>query len=107
LSGIQACGLQRISIAKNRLASPQLRESFGRARWKPAVAPRRTLSHPSIVTIYNFDEAGRFFDLLMEFVDGVNLRQAMKAGRSAIIVIIVRQRTGHFESGQKPTVLAS
>jgi serine/threonine protein kinase len=72
-----------------------------------AVAPRRTLSHPGIVTIYNFDEAGRFFDLLMEFVDGVNLRQAMKAGRSAIIVIIVRQRTGHFESGQKPTVLTS
>ena len=39
------------------------------------------LSHPNIVTIYDFGPAGGFFYLLMEFVDGVNLRQAMKAGR--------------------------
>jgi predicted Ser/Thr protein kinase len=40
-----------------------------------------TLNHPSIVTIYDFGQAGGFYFLLMEFVDGVNLRQAMKAGR--------------------------
>jgi len=39
------------------------------------------LNHPSIVTIYDFGQAGGFYFLLMEFVDGVNLRQAMKAGR--------------------------
>lgn len=39
------------------------------------------LSHPQIVTIHDFGRAGGFYFLLMEFVDGVNLRQAMKAGR--------------------------
>jgi tRNA A-37 threonylcarbamoyl transferase component Bud32 len=39
------------------------------------------LNHPSIVTIHDFGQAGGFYFLLMEFVDGVNLRQAMKAGR--------------------------
>src|SRR5579872_5407048 len=39
------------------------------------------LNHPNIVTIHDFGQASGFFYLLMEFVDGVNLRQAMKAGR--------------------------
>ncbi|MGO9202129.1 MAG: serine/threonine-protein kinase [Limisphaerales bacterium] len=39
------------------------------------------LNHPNIVTIHDFGQANGFFYLLMEFVDGVNLRQAMKAGR--------------------------
>jgi serine/threonine protein kinase len=55
----------------------------------PAFAERFTregrmlarLNHPNIVTLYDFGQAGGFFYLLMEFVDGVNLRQAMKVGR--------------------------
>jgi predicted Ser/Thr protein kinase len=39
------------------------------------------LNHPNIVTIHDFGQSARFFYLLMEFVDGVNLRQAMQAGR--------------------------
>jgi serine/threonine protein kinase len=39
------------------------------------------LNHPNIVTIHDFGQAGGFFYLLMEYVDGVNLRQAMQAGR--------------------------
>src|SRR5436190_7844432 len=39
------------------------------------------LNHPNIVTIFDFGQAGGFFFLQMEFVDGVNLRQAMKLGR--------------------------
>jgi serine/threonine protein kinase len=39
------------------------------------------LNHPNIVTIHDFGQAGGFFYLLMEFVDGVNLRQAMNVGR--------------------------
>ena len=39
------------------------------------------LNHPNIVTIHDFGQSARFFYLLMEFVDGVNLRQAMRAGR--------------------------
>lgn len=39
------------------------------------------LNHPNIVGVYDFGESGGFYFLLMEFVDGVNLRQAMRAGR--------------------------
>lgn len=39
-----------------------------------------SLNHPNIVTVHDFGQAGGFYYLLMEFVDGVNLRQAMKAG---------------------------
>lgn len=39
------------------------------------------LNHPGIVTVYDFGESGGFFFLLMEYVDGVNLRDAMGAGR--------------------------
>src|SRR5882762_6504324 len=55
----------------------------------PAFAERFTregrvlarLNHPNIVTIHDFGQAGGYFYLLMEFVDGVNLRQAMRIGR--------------------------
>ena len=39
------------------------------------------LNHPNIVTVFEHGESGGFFYLLMEYVDGVNLRQAMRAGR--------------------------
>ncbi len=39
------------------------------------------LNHPNIVTVHDFGQSAGFFYLLMEFVDGVNLRQAMQAGR--------------------------
>ncbi|MES2477223.1 MAG: serine/threonine-protein kinase [Verrucomicrobiota bacterium] len=39
------------------------------------------LSHPNIVTVFEHGETGGFFQLTMEYVDGVNLRQAMRAGR--------------------------
>ena len=39
------------------------------------------LNHPNIVSVYDFGQTEHFYFLLMEFVDGVNLRQAMQAGR--------------------------
>lgn len=39
------------------------------------------LNHPNIVSIYDFGQAGDFYYLLMEYVDGVNLRQAMQLGK--------------------------
>ena len=38
------------------------------------------LSHPHIVAVHDFGEAGGYFFLLMEFVDGANLRQFLQAG---------------------------
>lgn len=38
------------------------------------------LAHPHIVAIYDFGESAGFFYLIMEFVNGVNLRAAMSAG---------------------------
>jgi len=39
------------------------------------------LNHPNIVAVYDYGQRGGFFYLLMEYVDGVNLRQAMRASR--------------------------
>ena len=39
------------------------------------------LSHPNIVTIHDFGETGGYFYLLMEYIDGVNLRELMRGGR--------------------------
>jgi len=63
-------------LAPDRTDDPCFAERFQRE----AQALAR-LSHPHIVTIHDFGKTGGFYYLLMEFVDGVNLRQAMKAGR--------------------------
>jgi len=41
------------------------------------------LNHPGIVTIYDFGQTGGLYYFLMEFVDGVTLRQLLHAGRVA------------------------
>jgi predicted Ser/Thr protein kinase len=38
------------------------------------------LSHPHIVAVHDFGQAGGLYYFLMEFVDGVNLRQLLEAG---------------------------
>jgi predicted Ser/Thr protein kinase len=39
------------------------------------------LRHPHIVGVHGFGQAGGFCFLLMQFVDGANLRQALRSGR--------------------------
>ena len=41
------------------------------------------LHHPNIVTLHEFGEADGLFYFIMEFVDGLNLRQLLNAGRIA------------------------
>src|SRR5215471_17191893 len=66
-----------LKILPQRLAGdPAFAERFTR---EGRVLAR--LNHPNIVTIHDFGQANGFFYLLMEYVDGVNLRQAMRAGR--------------------------
>lgn len=38
------------------------------------------LNHANIVSVYDFGQQADFYYLMMEYVDGVNLRQAMQAG---------------------------
>ncbi len=63
-------------LPKSLAATPGFAERFHR---EGRVLAR--LSHPSIVAVHDFGESGGFAYLIMEFVDGVNLRQAMRAGR--------------------------
>ncbi|MCW1885289.1 serine/threonine protein kinase [Luteolibacter flavescens] len=39
------------------------------------------LNHPGTVTIHEFGQQGRLYFIVMEFVDGVNLRQLLENGR--------------------------
>ena len=63
-------------LAPERADDPQFAERFEQEAQALAA-----LNHPNIVGVHDFGQAGGFYFLLMEFVDGVNLRQAMKAGR--------------------------
>lgn len=65
-----------------KLLSPDTEKdgSFSKRFAKEAQALAK-MDHPNIVTVYDFGESGGFFYLLMEYVDGVNLRQAMRAER--------------------------
>ena len=57
-------------------AQPDFAERFAReARFLGKLA------HPNIVAIHDFGETEGYFWLMMEYVDGMNLRQAMQAGR--------------------------
>ena len=62
-------------LAPQHAANPSFAERFARE-----AQPLAELNHPHIVTVHDFGRAGQFYFLLMEHIDGVNLRQAMKAG---------------------------
>lgn len=63
-------------LAPQHAANPDFAERFSREAQVLA-----EVNHPNIVTVHDFGRSGEFYFLLMEFVDGVNLRQAMSAGR--------------------------
>lgn len=63
-------------LSQDLAESPAFSERFNREARVLAL-----LNHPNIVTVYDFGRQEQFFFLLMEHVDGVNLRQAMQAGK--------------------------
>lgn len=72
--------LDRIIALK--ILSPELgRDPAFAERFSREARTLGKLHHPNIVTIFEHGESGGFFYLTMEYVDGVNLRQAMRAGR--------------------------
>ncbi len=65
-------------LAPERVNDPKFAERF--VREAQALA---ALNHPNIVTIHDFGQAGGFYFLLMEFVDGLNLRRVMQGRKLA------------------------
>ncbi|HTH48536.1 MAG TPA: serine/threonine-protein kinase [Candidatus Limnocylindria bacterium] len=72
--------LDRIVALKLLPQSPSVDPAFAERFHREARFLAR-LTHPYIVSVFDFGESGGFCFLLMEYVDGVNLRQAMQAGR--------------------------
>ena len=65
-------------LAPEKEKDPQFAERFMRE----AQALAR-LNHPSIVTVYDFGETQGLYYLLMEFVDGMSLRQLLQSRKLA------------------------
>ena len=63
-------------LAPERADDPQFA-----ARFEKEAHALAALNHPHIVGVHDFGKAGGFYFLLMEFVDGVNLRQLLQAKR--------------------------
>lgn len=73
-------GLDRVVALK--ILSPELgRDPAFAERFAREARTLGKLHHPNIVTVFEHGEGGGLFYLIMEYVDGVNLRQAMRAGR--------------------------
>ena len=63
-------------LAPERAGDPQFA-----ARFEKEARALAAMDHPNIVTIYDHGQAGGFYYLLMEFVDGVTLRQLLSHER--------------------------
>jgi len=70
--------LNRLAALK-LLAPERVRDPKFAGRFVREAQALAALNHPNIVTIYDFGQAGGFYFLLMEYVDGANLRQLLRA----------------------------
>ena len=66
-------------VALKLLAPERVNDAKFAERFTREAQALAALSHPNIVTIYDFGQAGGFYYLLMEFVDGLNLRQLLRS----------------------------
>ena len=63
-------------LPPERIAEGRFAERFTRE-----AATLAKLSHPNIVTIHDFGETGGLFYIVMEYVDGANLRDLLREGK--------------------------
>ncbi|MDZ4287232.1 MAG: protein kinase [Prosthecobacter sp.] len=68
-------------VALKLLAPERVNDAAFADRFQREAHALAALNHPHIVTIYDFGQAGGFYFLLMEYIDGVNLRQLLQAKR--------------------------
>jgi len=78
-------------VALKLLAPERANDPQFAARFEKEARALAVLNHPNIVTIYDHGQAGGFYFLLMEFVDGVTLRQLLAkervAAREALAIV--------------------
>lgn len=65
-------------VALKLLAPERVNDAKFAERFTREAQALAALNHPNIVTIHDFGQAGGFYYLLMEFVDGLNLRQLLR-----------------------------
>jgi serine/threonine protein kinase len=68
-------------VALKLLAPERVDDPAFAARFAIEARALARLHHPHIVTVHDFGAAGGYYYLLMEYVDGLNLRQLQQAGR--------------------------
>lgn len=73
-------GLDRL-VAVKILPSEIANDPSFTARFTREAKALACLNHPNIVAVHEFGQAGGLYYFVMEYVDGVNLRQAMRAGK--------------------------
>jgi predicted Ser/Thr protein kinase len=73
-------GLDRL-VALKILPPEASRDSAFAERFTREARALAKLNHPNIVGVYDFGRSGPLYYFLMEFVDGVNLRQTLRAGQ--------------------------
>ena len=72
--------LDRI-VAIKLLPPERVGEARFSERFAVEAATLARLSHPNIVTVHDFGETGGLFYIVMEYVDGVNLRDLLREGK--------------------------
>ena len=68
-------------VALKLLTPHRAHDASFAARFAQEARALAALSHPHIVTIHDFGQTDGFYFLLMEYVDGVNLRQLLQSRR--------------------------
>jgi len=68
-------------VALKILAPERLTEARFADRFLREARALAKLNHPNIVAVHEFGQTGGYFYLVMEFVDGVNLRELLRGGR--------------------------
>lgn len=66
-------------VALKLLAPERVNDPAFAARFAREAQALAALNHPNIVTIHDFGQAGGYYFLLMEFVDGLSLRALLQA----------------------------
>ncbi len=68
-------------VALKLLAPERAGDPFFAGRFEKEAQALAALNHPHIVGVHDFGQAGGFYYLLMEYVDGLNLRQVLQERR--------------------------